>query len=72
MQLLEVGSLEVAAVLPARGKAGAVQSVAGGCQGVGECVGGGVGLQEGLLNALGAGAIPSTFGPEISFQLALA
>lgn len=27
MQLLEVGSLEVAAVLPARGKAGAVQRV---------------------------------------------
>lgn len=35
-------------------------------------MGGDVGLQEEPLNALGAGAIPSTFGPEISFQLALA
>ena len=34
MQLLEVGSLEVAAVLPARGKAGAVQRVLQGVAGV--------------------------------------
>lgn len=69
MQLLEVGSPEVATCAASWGEGwGGSESAAGGCLDVG----GDVRLQEGSLDALGAGEIPSTFGPEISFHLALA
>lgn len=71
MQLLEVGFPGVAT---SRGPPSSQGERLGR---FGECcrglpVGGGVRLQEGSLDALGAGAIPFTFGPEISFHLALA